>query len=156
MFSVFTLKVNAQQSSADWAMFRADPSHSGVGTGNPTLNPTLLWKYTTGKFIVSSPVVVGGVVYVSSLDGNVYALSADSGAKLWSYTTNGQVLSSPAVVNDVVYIGSSDNSVYALGDSATSSNNLFIIIGVALAAVIIALVIFYFEVYKKTQKKNGH
>ena len=34
--------------NADWIMFRSDPSHSGVGTGNPTLTPTLLWKYTDG------------------------------------------------------------------------------------------------------------
>ena len=65
MFSAYAPKVNAQQSSADWIMFHADPSHSGAGTGNPALTPTLLWRYTTGNWVYSSPAVVGGVVYVA-------------------------------------------------------------------------------------------
>ena len=58
MFSAFAPKVIAQQSSADWPMFRADPSHSGAGTGNAVLTPTLLWNYTTGSTVYSSPAVV--------------------------------------------------------------------------------------------------
>ena len=53
--------------NADWTMFRSDPSHSGAGTGNPALTATLLWNYTTGSHVYSSPAVVGGVVYVGSL-----------------------------------------------------------------------------------------
>jgi hypothetical protein len=30
--------------SADWVMFRSDPSHSGAVTDNPALSPTLVWK----------------------------------------------------------------------------------------------------------------
>ena len=71
--------------NADWMMFRSDPLHSGAGTGNPVLVPTLTWKYTTNGPVVSSPAVVGGVVYVGSEDDNVYALKAASGAKLWNY-----------------------------------------------------------------------
>ena len=56
--------------------------------------------------VYSSPAVVGGVVYVGSDDGNVYALNAANGAKLWNYTTGSEVYSSPAVVDGVVYIGS--------------------------------------------------
>ena len=51
--------------NADWIMFRSDPSHSGAGIGNPVLTPKLLWKYSTGIYIWSSPVVVGGVVYIA-------------------------------------------------------------------------------------------
>jgi glucose dehydrogenase len=53
------------------------------------------------------------VVYVGSLDGNVYALNARTGARLWSFTTGSRVISSPAVANGVVYVGSDDNNVYA-------------------------------------------
>ena len=60
--------------NADWMMFRSDPSHSGAGTGNPVLNPTLIWSYATGSNVFSSPAVDGGVVYIGSYDGNVYAL----------------------------------------------------------------------------------
>jgi len=108
--------VNA--SSDDWPMFRSNPSHTGTGTGDPVLNGTLLWRYSTGDFnVLSSPAVVGGVVYIGSGDTNVYALNATSGNKLWNYTTGGAVYSSPAVVNGVVYVGSSDGYIYALVSS---------------------------------------
>ena len=32
-----------------------------------------LWKYKTGKYVYSSPVVMNGVLYIGSDDGNVYA-----------------------------------------------------------------------------------
>jgi len=59
--------------------------------------------------------VANGVVYVGSLDNNVYALKASAGAKLWSYTTGSLVGSSPAVANGMVYVSSWDNNVYAFG-----------------------------------------
>ena len=62
-----------------------------------------LWEYTTSIGVISSPAVVGGVVYVGSFDGNVYTLNAESGVKLWNYTTDSRVWSSPAVVGGVVY-----------------------------------------------------
>ena len=123
MFSVFALKVNAQQSSVDWSMFRADPSHSGAGTGNTALNPTLIWKYTTGKYIASSPAVVGGIVFIGSGDGNVYALNATNGASIWNNSIGVVEMSSPAVVNGVVYIGSLDKNLYAL--NATNGDKLW-------------------------------
>ena len=65
----------------------------------------LLWSYTTGGEVDSSPAVANGVVYFGSWDYNVYALNASTGALLWSYATGYQVVpSSPAVANGVVYI----------------------------------------------------
>ncbi len=78
-------------------------------------NLVLKWSYQTGDQIsYSCPAVANGVVYVGSLDNNVYALDAATGVKLWSYTTGGQVYSAPAVANGVVYVGSNDNNMYAL------------------------------------------
>ncbi len=78
----------------------------------------LKWSYATGNSVVSSPTVAKGVVYVGSVDGNVYALSATTGAKLWSYATGSYVESSPAVANGVVYVGSGNKNVYAFSLAA--------------------------------------
>jgi outer membrane protein assembly factor BamB len=51
------------------------------------------------------------VVYIGSEDGHVYALKADTGAKLWSFDTGNFVVSSPAVANGVVYVGSNGGTV---------------------------------------------
>ena len=97
-----------------------------------------LWSYTTGD-VDSSPAVAGGVVYVGSEDGKVYALNSVSGGQLWNFTTGGSVVSSPTVVGDVVYVGSSDDKVYAisspehLGIPAT-----YILVVVVTIAVVVA------------------
>jgi outer membrane protein assembly factor BamB len=75
----------------------------------------LKWSYTTSNMVESSPAVVNGAVYVGSVDNNVYALNATTGAKLWSHNTGHEVHEpSPAVANGVVYGGSDHQSVYAL------------------------------------------
>jgi outer membrane protein assembly factor BamB len=74
----------------------------------------LKWKYATGYFVRSSPAVSGGVVYIGSDDGKVYALNSSTGALKWNYATGDIIRSSPAVSGGVVYIGSFDSNVYAL------------------------------------------
>lgn len=134
LVSVFTGAFNIQSAKANassrgetvqaadtdwWPMFHHDLSHTGTSTSTgPTTNNTL-WSYTTGTVEYSSPAVVGGLVYVGSLNDSVYCLNATTGAFVWSYKTGDQVWSSPAVVNGVVFVGSLDGKVYAFGPSAT-------------------------------------
>lgn len=88
---------------------------SGFGRWNFTADPSHLFSplYDIGND-VSTPVVVNGTVYVSSFNGNLYALSADNGSKLWSYDAKSPISSSPAVFNGRVYFGSGDGNFYAL------------------------------------------
>jgi outer membrane protein assembly factor BamB len=44
-------------------------------------NGTLLWSYTTGGAVESSPAVANGVVYVGSGDDNLYAFGLPGGTK---------------------------------------------------------------------------
>lgn len=120
--------------NADWTMFRANPSHSGVGTGNPVLTPTLLWNFTAGYQVESSPAVFGGIVYVGSTTVNyteegyyglvpneygcIYALNATSGAQIWNYPTGDDIFSCPAITNGVVYVTAGFDGVYALNASS--------------------------------------
>jgi outer membrane protein assembly factor BamB len=82
---------------------------------------TIVWRGATGGGISSSPAVAGGVVYVGSNDGFLFAFDAKAGlgcrlfgcAPLWRGATGGAVTSSPAVANGIVYVGSSDGRLYA-------------------------------------------
>lgn len=67
---------------------------------------------------LSSPVVVGGRVFIGSGDHNVYALDAAAGTLVWKFATGDVVHASPAVVDGVVYIGSWDRYFYALDASS--------------------------------------
>ena len=107
----------------DWSTFRHDQSHSGSSTSvAPTTNRTL-WTYTTGGQVLSSPAVSGGIVFVGSNDGKVYALNATTGTQIWNYTTGNYVYSSPAVSDGAVYVGSNDGKVYAL--NATTGGKIW-------------------------------
>ncbi len=119
--------------NTNWGQFgfRSDGQrvnhYENVLTPNTVGGLNLLWTYTTGGALQSSPSVVDGVVYVGSNDNNLYALNANTGALLWSYPRSGDGInpSSPAVANGVVYIGesnvnASDNSVLAL-DAGTGA-----------------------------------
>jgi hypothetical protein len=94
----------AQQTLGDWPMFQADPSHSGVGSGNPVLSPQVLWETNIaipsdlqdGSFSLSAPTIVNGVVYAGSSFyasrgydsiswGDVFAFKASNGEFIWDY-----------------------------------------------------------------------
>jgi outer membrane protein assembly factor BamB len=112
--------VTAQQTAGNWPIFRYNSAHTGVTTSTGPTQPDKLWSlaegHFDGSFIGSSAVVVNGTVYVGSnynqaeqQGGNIYALNADTGAKIWNYSTNSAVYSSPAVSGNVLFIGADDN-----------------------------------------------
>jgi outer membrane protein assembly factor BamB len=112
--------------NGDWPSFRHDPAHTGLDTYEPALSPSTVsglthgWNYTTGAAVGSSPAVFDGVVYIGSLDGNMYALNASTGAVEWTFNAGTSIGSSPAVANGMVYFASEDGSggqagsIYAL------------------------------------------
>ena len=95
--------------------FRSDLSNSGMyDDGGMKPDGTLLWNFTTGSWIQSTPAVAEGMVYFGSHDDNVYALDAETGALIWWYTTESNVWPSPAVAGGIVYTGDYASNVYAL------------------------------------------
>jgi outer membrane protein assembly factor BamB len=91
------------------------------------------WAFETGDWVLSSPTVADGTVYVGSFDGNLYAVDAGSGNQEWAFECD-VVYSSPTVVDGTVYVGSWDGNLYAVdtgsgdqewafgtGDAVTSS-----------------------------------
>jgi outer membrane protein assembly factor BamB len=99
--------------ASSWPMWRHDPAHSAIGQSGPA-NLTLLWKFTTGGAVVSSPSIVDGIAYFGSQDKNIYAISAQDGHFIWKFTTQDRIESSPAVANGKLYTGSDDGYVYCL------------------------------------------
>jgi eukaryotic-like serine/threonine-protein kinase len=110
----------ARGDSPGTAMFRADAAHLGVYASTAPSLKSVRWRFHAGGSLISSPVVSGGMVYVGSNDGNLYAVRQEDGRLLWQYATQGAVTSSPAVSNGAVYVASTDGYVYAV-DSQTGT-----------------------------------
>jgi eukaryotic-like serine/threonine-protein kinase len=105
--------------ATDAPMFRGDEQHTGVyaGAGISELHG-MKWKFHTPGQFISSPAVVGDMVFVGSTDHNLYALDRNSGALKWKFETGSRVTSSPAVVAGAVFFESYDGTFYAV-DAAT-------------------------------------
>lgn len=88
--------------------------HRFTATGVLGLRPSTEIMPDPWDFYLSSPTVVGGIVYFGSGDGHIYAVDAGTGALRWSYKTGDVVHSSPAVSGGTVYAGSWDTYFYAL------------------------------------------
>ena len=101
--------------SDDWPMFNHDLSHTGYSSSSAPKTNQVLWTFTTGDAVETSPAVADGMVYVGSDDGYVYALNVFNGSLVWKYNTYGPVQSSPAVVDGVVFVGGfHSHAVFAL------------------------------------------
>ena len=67
------------RSLTDWAQFHFDDCLTGFNPYEFILSPAtvgdlgLKWSYTTDTEVDSSPAVANGVMYVGSVDNNVYA-----------------------------------------------------------------------------------
>ena len=95
-------------------MFRGNSQHTGVydGKGGFPVQKER-WRFKTGNVNRSTPAVAGGVVYVGSHTGNLYAIDAKTGAANWVTQLGGEISSSPAVADGMVFVGN-DAGFYAL------------------------------------------
>ena len=104
--------------SSDWQMFMYDISYRGLSPDKKLRPPlSLLWKFKTGGPVNSSPVVVGGTVYVGSDDHRLYALNADSWGVKWEFEAGNKITSAPTVYRGNVYFSTREPKVYALDTS---------------------------------------
>ena len=89
-------------------------------TGTPTVErvPSVVWEFDSGMGVQSSPTLSpnGSIVYIGSDNGNVYALTAASGARAWNFTTGKGVITVPAVspVDGSIVVGSQVGSAGGL------------------------------------------
>ena len=117
----------------DWPMYGFDLGRTRFNPQEGLINRTTVqglgvrWFFSTGTgtaAVSASPTVAGGVVYIGSWNGTMYALDAFSGAPIWSFNIadpnpgarNGfpGIQSSAAVAGGKVYFGAADANVYAL------------------------------------------
>ena len=87
---------------------------------------TPLWAFQTGDYdggLQATPIVLDGVMYISTSHNHVFALDAATGREIWKYTYvlpkgftifYGPVNRGVAVAHGKVFIGTLDNNVVAL------------------------------------------
>ena len=103
-----------------WPMFMQNTQHTGQSPYTGSQYGELKWRYTTGKYISSSPAIGSdGTIYVGSEDKKLYAINP-IGTLKWNYTTGDIICSSPAIGSDgTIYVGSEDKKLYAINPDGT-------------------------------------
>ncbi len=103
--------------SADTAMFRGNPAHTGVydAAGVPKLNGAK-WTFNSGGQIYASPAAADGMIFIGNNAGRLFALDQETGAEKWKFPAHNRIASSPAVSNGFVYFNCYDSNFYAVDE----------------------------------------
>ena len=99
-----------------FAMFAGDAQNTGRLAGPaPATKPTEKWVVHATDAIVGSPTVgPDGMIFFTSHDKHLYAVTPD-GAVKWKLATGDRIWSTPAIAEDgTVYTGSDDDYLYAV------------------------------------------
>ncbi|MDP9237477.1 MAG: PQQ-binding-like beta-propeller repeat protein [Chloroflexota bacterium] len=73
------------------------------------------WVATTKGEVWATPVLAADSLYVTSLDGSLYALDKSSGSQNWRFDGAGSgVAAKPLVSGDSVYVGAFDDKLYSV------------------------------------------
>ncbi len=95
---------------------RPSPSPTAAAPSpRPVRDAKVLWKRNTGAtYLISSPAVAGGTVFVGCEKGILLAYDAKTGKPRWRHPTGARITSQPSVVNGVVYVANVDGAVHAV------------------------------------------
>jgi len=115
----------------DWATLRGNPLRTGFVASQLRPPFRLAWvRYFVNERIGTcvEPIVANGKVFVSTHNGSVYALDAETGQPLWRFRAHGAFLHSPAYAEGSVIAASADGCLYAL-DAETGQLRWFVFVG---------------------------
>lgn len=83
----------------DWPMFQLNYNHSAFRDADAPDTNEIKWKFnltedSDSDWVVSSPMIVDGYIYIGSDDGNLYKFDITDGAQVWNYTANADTIAS--------------------------------------------------------------
>jgi outer membrane protein assembly factor BamB len=140
-------------SAADWGSYLYSLNHSSDNTADTAVTTTTAstltqaWNFTPPgvQQFISSPTVVGGVVYIGANNGNFYALNQATGAVIWSrfignngpkttcgsrgFASTATVAVDPDTNIETVYVASATGYLYAF-NAATGATIWQSVVGI--------------------------
>lgn len=98
--------VGAANVRADWPLTRGNATSTGATEVELPENLELLWQYKIdGLGFDAGPIIVDRIVFAADADGNVMALSLDSGEELWKQFFGNGFMASPAYQDGMLVVG---------------------------------------------------
>ena len=115
--SCASLKVSREisTSTTGWTMYGKDSSHSSMSGMISTSIKEKWINDVGGGFGNCSPTIEGGIVYVGTLNGDIYAFDVATGKELGSKKFGGAISSGPAIVDSMLVVASSQSKINIFG-----------------------------------------
>jgi len=128
-FLLFISQAAISAESEDWPLYGRDYNNQRFSPlkqidSSNIQHLKLAWRYATGKVgtFQTSPIVINGIMYLTTPFNDVIALNAKSGAEIWRYKHKlksknyccGPANRGPAVANGKVYTVTIDARLIAL------------------------------------------
>ena len=110
----FLLAYGNEPAGEEWPMFRGNPGLSGVAGTTLPADPQLLWTFQAEQGIESAPAIFGNTVFITALDGQLYALNGRDGSLKWKYAAAGEIKSSPTFYRQQVFFGDESGLFHAV------------------------------------------
>ncbi|MBD3266237.1 PQQ-binding-like beta-propeller repeat protein, partial [bacterium] len=91
--------------------------HGYYADGFPAKNLKLIWRKELYKELTgprAEVIVGGGLAYMGTYAGNMYAWDAQTGEKRWVFQAGGAIGHSPTYHEGILYFGSMDGRLYAV------------------------------------------
>jgi outer membrane protein assembly factor BamB len=118
------LTIVTSATAEDWPGFRRDPALNGVDlTAKIPANPKPLWEVATADGVSSTPVIVGELVYVGLISGDLLCLKLENGQEVWKYQSlpNAKpnelppAFSAPIAASDkLIFAGDQEGTLHAI------------------------------------------
>jgi outer membrane protein assembly factor BamB len=101
----FRLKEPSSLDSPGWRSFRGNPQNTAYVSSPVVGQLDLLWKYDAKRPLKSSPIIVGELVIIGSVDKRVHFLDAFSGKERGVYKVSSSISTSALSQGNRIYFG---------------------------------------------------
>lgn len=111
---------------AGWPTLHGDLQRSGFYPEFPKGPLKLVWRRALHRELTgprAEVIVGGGLAFMGTYAGNLYAWDAGAGEEQWTFKTGGPIGHSPMLSRGLLYVGSMDGKLYAL--DATTGRKLW-------------------------------
>ena len=99
----------------DWPGLLCDNARTGGQGIRPVQAPERVrWQIRTTGAVRSAPVLRAGVLYVTSMAGNLHAIDVEKGRQIWGFQASQPIHSTPSLSGNKALFGCDSGTVYAI------------------------------------------
>ena len=131
LWTLISVSCAAQLAPRDWTTLRGVLQRTGFVDAQISPPFHLAWvRHFVNERIGTcvEPIVYAGKVFITTHNGSLYALNAETGEAIWRFKANDAFLHSPSCADGLVIAGSADGALYAV-DAQTGKLRWWLFIG---------------------------